>query len=316
MKKQFIKDLRPGTQVDDMFYCSRRDVRERRDGGVFLMLEFRDKTGGVSGIMWERVDDALRCVEAGGFYRVQGKFGDYQGKPQLTVNVIYPADMAEVARDDFVAASRYDRNAMFTEMKGYIAEVKNPYLRALLKSFFDDAGFAEQFALAPAGAKVHHAYLGGLLEHTLLMCRNAKVLASIYAELDGDLLMTGVILHDVGKLKEYTYDISIDHTDEGRMLGHLVMGCQMVEEKIAGIKGFPEELSKMIRHIILAHHGQMDFGSPKTPKFVEAFVVYSLDYLDSRIAIFRDAANKSKNARWTDFSEYLDSNVFVRSHEG
>jgi len=315
VKKQFIKDLKPGVQVDDIFYCSRRDIRERRDGGVFLMLEFRDKTGGVAGIMWERVEDALRCVESGSFYRVQGKFGDYQGKPQLTVNVIYPADTTDVARDDFIAASRYNRDELLAELRGYIAEVKNPHLRALLDAFFKDPGFVEQFALAPAGARVHHAYLGGLLEHTVLMCRNARVLPGIYSEVDGDLLMTGVILHDVGKIREYVYEISIEHTHEGRLLGHLVMGCQMVEEKIAGINGFAEELSRMIRHIILAHHGQMDFGSPKTPKFVEAFLVYSLDYLDSRIAIFRDAVAKSRNAKWTDYNDYLDSNVYVRDRE-
>lgn len=316
MKKQFVRDLKPGVQVDDIFYCSRRDVRERRDGGAFLMFEFRDKTGAVAGIMWDRVDDALRCVEAGGFYRVQGKFGEYQGKPQLTVNVIYPADMADVARDDFIAASKYNRDELLKEIAGYIAEVKNPHLRALLDSFFKDAAFVEQFSLVPAGARVHHAYIGGLLEHTALMCRSARVLPAIYQEIDGDLLMTGTILHDIGKIREYAYEISIDHTHEGRLLGHLVMGCRMVEEKMAGIKDFPAELSRMVRHIILAHHGQMEFGSPKTPKFAEAFLVYSLDYADSRLAIFREAVARSRNAKWTDYNDYLDSNVYIPDPEG
>jgi 3'-5' exoribonuclease len=312
MKKQFIRDLKPGAQVDDIFYCSRRDVKERRDGGIFLTFELRDKTGGVNGIMWDRVDDALRCVEAGGFYRVQGKLGDYQGKPQLTVNIIYPADMSEVARDDFIAASRYNRDEMLAEIRGYIDQVENVHLHALLEAFFNDPKFVEQFVLVPAGARVHHAYLGGLLEHTVLMCRAARTFTDIYQELDRGLLMTGIILHDIGKINEYVYDIAIDHTYDGRLLGHLVMGCQMVEERIVGIKDFPDELSRMIRHIILAHHGQLDFGSPKTPKFVEAFVVYALDYLDSRIAIYREVVEKSKNTKWTDYNDYLESNVYIK----
>ncbi len=316
MKKQFIKDLKPGTQVDDVFYCSRRDVRERRDGGAFLMLEFRDKTGSVNAVMWDRVEDALQCLEAGGFYRVMGKFGEYQGKPQLTVNVIYPVATGEVTRDDFVAASRFNRDEMLAELRGFIAGVKNVHLRALLDSFFDDPRFVEQFCLVPAGARVHHAYLGGLLEHTLMMCRGARLLPEIYPEVDHDLLMTGIILHDIGKIKEYVYDIAIDHTLDGRLLGHLVMGCQMVEEKLAGLPGFPDELSRLIRHIILSHHGEMEFGSPKTPKFVEAFAVYSLDYLDSRVAIFREMVEKNRHVKWTDFNDYLESNVYVRGPVG
>jgi 3'-5' exoribonuclease len=312
MKRQFIKDLKPGTQVDDVFYVSRRDVKERRDGAPFLTFELRDRTGAVAGIMWDRVEDALRCVEAGGFYRVVGKLGDYQGRAQLTVGVIYPADPSEVARDDFIAASRFDRAELMAELRGFIAAVKNKYLRALLDSFFNDPAFADQFSMVPAGARVHHACIGGLLEHTVMMCRAARPLPDIYPEIDRDLLLTGVILHDVGKVKEYVCEIAIDHTLDGRLLGHLVMGCQMVEDRIARIEGFPAELSRMMRHIILSHHGEMEFGSPKTPKFAEAFLVYSLDYADSRLAIFREVVEKNKNVKWTDFNNYLDTNVYVK----
>lgn len=312
MKKQFIKDIKAGTQVDDVFYCSRRDVKERRDGGAFLTLELRDKTGSVAAIMWDRIEDALRCVEVGGFYRVVGRMGDYQGKPQFTISLIYPADPSDISRDDFIAASRYDRAQMMTELRGYIATVKNRHLRALLDAFFADAGLAEQFSLAPGGARVHHACLGGLLEHTVMMCRAAQPLPDIYPEVDRDLLLAGVILHDVGKVKEYVYDVAIDHTPDGRLMGHLVMGSKMVEDKIAAIKGFPAELSRMIRHIILSHHGELEFGSPKTPKFAEAFLVFSLDYADSRLAIFREVVEKNKNVKWTDFNNYLVTNVYIK----
>jgi len=312
VKKQFIRDIKTGAQVDDVFYCSRRDIKERRDGGAFLSLELRDKTGSVAAIMWDRIDDALKCVEVGGFYRVVGRMGDYQGKPQFTISLIYPADPSDIRRDDFIAVSRYDRAQMMTELRGYIATVKNRHLRALLDAFFVDADFAEQFSLAPGGARVHHAYLGGLLEHTVMMCRAAQPLPEIYPEVDRDLLLTGVILHDVGKVREYVYDVAIDHTPDGRLMGHLVMGAKMVEDRIAAIKDFPAELSRMIRHIILSHHGELEFGSPKTPKFVEAFLVFSLDYADSRLAIFREVVEKNKNVKWTDFNTYLDTNVYIK----
>jgi 3'-5' exoribonuclease len=312
MKRQFIKDIKPGSQVDDVFYCSRRDVKERRDGGAFLTLELRDKTGSVAGIMWDRIEDALRCVEVGGFYRVAGRMGDYQGKPQFNVSVIHPADPSDISRDDFIAASRYDRAEMMAELRGFVTAVKNRHLRAVLEAFFTDQKFAEQFSLAPGGARVHHAYLGGLLEHTLLMARLARNFPEVYKEIDCDLLMTGVILHDVGKVREYVYDVAIDHSYDGRLLGHITLGYQMVQDKIAGMKEFPVETARMLLHIILAHHGQMEFGSPKTPKFAEAFIVYFLDNLDARAAMFREAVEKNAGMKWTDFQQYLDTNVYIK----
>ncbi len=312
MKNQFIKNLKPNIPVDDIFFLTRRDIKEKRDGAPFLTLEFQDKTGRVAGIMWDRVEDALRCVEAGGFYHVQGKLGDYQGKPQLTVNVIYPADPDEVSRDDFIATTRHDRQKLLEELRGLIAEVKNPYMNKLLESLFENPEFTERFSMAPGGARVHHNYLGGLLEHTVFMCRLAKAVAGVYSEVDKDLLVTGVILHDIGKTREYTYDTALDHTLDGRLLGHIVMGYEMVKDRIKGIKGFPEELTRILLHIVLSHHGHLEFESPKTPKFVEAFIIYCLDNLDSRVMMFRDVVEKNQGVKWTDFQRYLETNVYIR----
>ncbi len=312
MKRQYIKDLKPGIPVQDVFYVTRRDIKERRDGASFLTFEFQDRTGRVAGIMWDNVEDALRCVEAGGFYHVDGKLGDYQGRPQLTVAAIYPVELAEVSREDFIAASRYDRDEMLGRLREYVAGIEDPHLARLLKSFFDDADFAAEFALAPGGARVHHDYLGGLLEHTLFMCNVAEAVARTHQHLDRDLLLTGVILHDVGKTKEYSYDAALDHTYDGRLLGHIVMGYEMVGEHIHAIEGFPEELARMVLHIILSHHGRMEFGSPKTPKFAEAQVTYFLDNMDARIAMFRDAVERNADVKWTDYHPYLETNVYNR----
>lgn len=311
MKKQFIKSLKSGFPVDDIFYVPKRDVRERRDGGTFITFEFQDKTGKVNGIMWDHVEDAIQCCTAGGFYHVQGKFGDYQGKPQLTVTSIYPAAKEEISRDDFIATTKHDRDKLMAELMGYVAEVKEPHLARLLKSFFQDKEFVQLFYDAPAAVSVHHAYLGGLLEHTVFMTRVARTIPDVYAEINRDLLLTGIILHDVGKTKEYVYDAAIDHTNDGRLLGHLVMGHDMVRTRMADIKEFPEELGRMLLHIMLSHHGQLDFGSPKTPKFAEAIIVHFLDNLDARAAMFRETVEKNPNVKWTDFHQYLETNVYI-----
>lgn len=311
MKRQYLRDLKPGVNVDTILYCSRRDIKERRDGGAFLTFELRDRTGTVNAIMWDRIEDALRCVEPGGFYHVQGRLGDYQGRPQLNVAAIYPAAADEIDRTDFIATTRHDRDELARELRGFIEGVKDKHLRALLDCFFEDAQFAAHFAESPAAANVHHAYIGGLLEHTVLMCRLAAPLPGIYRELNGDLLMAGVILHDIGKTAEYVYDMAIDHTWDGRLIGHIVMGHDMVRERIATLPDFPEELARMLLHIIVAHHGQLEFGSPKTPKFAEALVVHFLDNLDARIAMFREAVDRNQGVKWTDFHQYLETNIYI-----
>jgi len=312
VKKQFIKDLKSNIPVEDVFYLVRRDIKERRDGAPFMTFQFRDRTGSVNGIMWDRVEDAMKCVEPGGFYHVQAKLGDYQGKPQLTVSVIYPADEEDINRDDFITASKYDRDEMMKRLREYIDGVKNTHLKTLLDAFFNDEEFVREFANSPAAVQVHHAYIGGLLEHTLFMCRMGEAAAATYKEVDADLLMTGIILHDVGKTVEYVYDSAIEHSWDGRLHGHIVIGYRMVLDRIRALEDFPEDLARELLHIILSHHGLMEFGSPKTPKFTEALIVHFLDNLDARAAMFREATEKDPGVRWTDFHRFLETNIYQR----
>ncbi len=316
MKRQYVRDLRPGVNVDTILYCSRRDIKERRDGGAFLTFELRDRTGTLNAIMWDRIEDALRCVEPGGFYHVQGRLGDYQGRPQLNVAAIYPAADDEIDRDDFIATTRYDRGELLDELQRRIAELQNLHLRTLLESFFSDTQFAERFAQSPAAVNVHHACIGGLLEHTVLMCRFGAALPSVYPELDRDLLIAGIILHDIGKTAEYVWDRAIDHTGEGRLLGHIVIGYELVANRIKTIDGFPAELARRLLHIIVAHHGRTEYGSPKTPKFAEALAVHFLDNLDARLAMFREAVERNPGVSWTDYHPYLETNIYIGEPDG
>lgn len=312
MKRQFVKDLKTGTLVNDVFFCSHRDIKERRDGSQFLIFEMRDRTGSIAAIMWNNIEDGINYIAEGSFCHIQGRVSDYQGRLQVTVNAVFPVEPVQVSRVDFLAVSPFDRGELLAELQGYIKQVDNRFLRGLLDSFFGDPGFAERFALAPAAVRVHHAYIGGLLEHTVMMCRQVRQVAEGYPDLDRDLLLTGVILHDIGKVQEYAFETAIDHTDDGKLLGHIVLGYEMVRERIARIDGFPSELARMVLHIILAHHGENQFGSPKTPKFPEAFVVFFLDYLDSRLAIFRTAMERNKGVKWTEFNDYLETEVYIK----
>ncbi|MEO0073213.1 MAG: HD domain-containing protein [candidate division WOR-3 bacterium] len=311
MKRQFVSDLRAGVLVNDVFFCSRRDVRERRDGAPFVTFEFRDRTGSINGIMWEKIEDALNICQPGTFCRVQGRVADYQGRLQLNVNLVLPVEQNEVERKDFLTTTSYNTNELLNELRRLAASIENRPLRQLLESFLNDADFVPKFVSAPAAQSVHHAYIGGLLEHTVFMSRLAHAVSEIYHEIDRDLLLAGTILHDVGKTCEYSYETAIDHTLDGRLIGHIVLGYQMTAERIAAIPDFPVETARMLLHIILSHHGALEFGSPKTPKFAEALLVHFLDNLDARIAMFREAVNRNPGTKWTDFHQYLGTNIYI-----
>ena len=315
MKRQFVKDLKAGTIVNDVFWCSRRDLKARRDGGQFLTFEIRDRTGAMPAIMWDKIEDGLNYIADGSFCHVQGRVGDYQGRLQITVNAVYPVEPVQVSRADFLPTSRFSSEELLNELLDFINSIKNPWLRTLLDSLFSDRNLREQFTQAPAAVRVHHAWLGGLLEHTVMMCRLAQHLPEVYPEIDRDLLLTGCILHDIGKLQEYTIGQAIEHTDEGKLIGHIVLGYQLVADKIGEISNFPSDLAKKVLHIILAHHGEHEFGAPKTPKFPEAFLVFFLDYLDSRLAIFRVAMEKNRGGRWAEFNDYLETDIYISENQ-
>jgi len=224
MKKQFVKDLKAGQSVEDVFYLLGREIRDRRDGGSFLILLLTDKTGSIEGKIWNNVEDYIESSIPRQFVRIAGSVREYSGVTEIAVKELKPVPIEEIDKVDFLPTSRFNPDEMLAELKGYFAQITNPYLLKLMENFFDDKEFVEQFKTAPGAASVHHAYLGGLLEHTIYMLRLSKEIAKVYPEVDYSLLVAGIILHDVGKIKEYIYDKVIDHTFEGRLLGHIVMG--------------------------------------------------------------------------------------------
>lgn len=311
MKRQFVKDLKPKTVVSDIFYVQSRELKDRRDGGQFLRFELGDKTGVIPAVMWEDIAATAATVHTGDFVLVNGVVGEYSGRQQLTISLIQPVPAHEIQGEDFLRVSRYPRDEMLREAFSYLAEVTDDHLRRLLETVFADPETVRRFQTAPGGARVHHAYLGGLLEHTLFMLRASRLIKETYPETDYPLLVTGILLHDIGKIDEYVYDKVIEHTDEGRLLGHVVMGYRRVDRAISELPDFPEERAKMVLHMILSHHGEMEFGAPKTPKFVEAYLLHMLDHLDAWVAMFREVAENNQSGRWTEYHSFLETHVFL-----
>jgi 3'-5' exoribonuclease len=313
MKKQFVKDLAIGNKVSDIFYIRSRKQFERRDGGKFLIVELSDKTGVVQGKIWDYIVELYSESIPGNFAKVQGDVSEYNGETQITISNIQKISDKEISSKDFITSSKYDIEEMYKELAGYIDLIKDSDYRKLLNNFFSNPDFLHKFKTAPASTGIHHAYIGGLLEHTLFMLRLSRSVPNVYPELDYSLLVTGLILHDIGKIREYLYEKAIAHTDEGYLIGHIVVGYEIVKAELEKITDFPEQKKQLILHIILSHHGQRDFGSPITPKFAEAYLVHTLDNLDARMMMFRDTSEKNQDVKWSEYHNFLETRVFIKN---
>jgi 3'-5' exoribonuclease len=315
MKKQFIKDLVAGTKVDDVFFVLHRQHSQKRDGDIFLILKLQDRTGMISAKIWDNPQDFSKIAVPGNFVRVEGVVSEYNGENQIVVSNIHHVKTAEVASEDFLPSSRFEKEQMFSELQSYFSEITDTKLRSLVENIFAQEEIRDAFIKAPASTKVHHVYLGGLLEHTLFMLRVAKGILSVYPELDKSLVIAGIILHDIGKIREYQYDKTITHTAQGLLLGHIVIGYELVKEEINKIPGFSQEKAELILHIILSHHGLREYGSPVVPKFPEAYLVHMIDNLDARLNIFMREIENSQTELISDYNTFLGTKVFIPKKE-
>lgn len=311
MKKQFVKDLMVGNKVNDIFYIRTRRQRDKRDGGKFLILELCDKTGTIQGKVWD-YEEFLTESTPNNFVQVQGDVIEYNNETQIKVINIQKISDKQISATDFIATSRFDIDEMYKEFLTYFELVKDNDFRKLLKNIFANTDFVQKFKAAPASTGVHHAYFGGLLEHTLFMLRLSQSVPQVYPEVDYSLLITGLILHDVGKIREYLYDKVITHTDEGYLIGHIVVGYELVKNEIDKMPNFSQKKKELLLHIILSHHGIREYGSPTTPKFAEAYLVHNLDNLDARMIMFRDATEKNQDVTWSDYHQFLETRIYIK----
>lgn len=314
MKPPYIRDLQPNQIVTSIFLVQSKDIRQKKSGEPYLSLLLGDRTGDVEAKMWDNVADVMSTFERDDFIRIKGLYQIYQNRPQITLHKVMRVNDGEVSFADFFPASERDPEEMFAELRTIIDGFSNPHLRALLDAVFADERIARAYKIAPAAKQIHHAWLSGLIEHVLSLCKLARMTAAHYQGIDADLLLTGVILHDIGKIDELTYDRGFGYSTEGQLIGHIMIGFRIVEEKLRLLPDFPPKLRTLLQHMILSHHGELAYGSPKVPQFAEAMLLHQLDNLDSKMECMRSLIHKDRQYEgcWTAYSSSLDRAVLKK----
>jgi 3'-5' exoribonuclease len=315
MKQSFVSSLQDGQTVTTHFLVCEKEIRTSREGKAYLRLELGDATGRVEARMWDGFDRTAASFERDDFVKVQARVESYRNKLQLSIEKIRRAEENEVDAADFFPCTKENVDEMYAKLLEIVASVQNPWLRQLLESVVGDPGIVPSLKRAPAAKVMHHAYFGGLLEHVLSLCNLCRVVLSHYPEADPDLLLAGAVLHDLGKLKELSYERSLGYTDEGQLLGHILLEYEFVTKKMDAIEGFPPALKTLLQHMLISHHGQYEFGSPKLPMFREALMLHYLDDLDSKMAAIRSVLDSTQGeGNWTAFSGALERR-FLRADQ-
>jgi 3'-5' exoribonuclease len=291
MTRRYVNQLVNGDSVDESFLVADKQLRANRQGNLYLNLELRDKTGTVGARLWNASESLARLFEPGDFLYVRGKTQVFQGSLQIILNHLEVVDPAQIEPEDFLPQSTQNIAKLMARLKEIVLGMNDPHLRALVECFLIDDDFVRKFTTSPAGVKNHHAYQGGLIEHVVNLLNVASRITEFYPELDRDLLLCGIFLHDIGKVDELSYDRAFAYTDEGQLVGHLVMGVEMLTQKIARCseltgESFPPELLLRLKHMIVSHHGSYEFGSPKLPMTLEAVALHYLDNLDAKLHTF------------------------------
>lgn len=309
-----VAELEPGTAVDGTFLVARKEMRDTRTGKKFLDLELLDCTGRrVVARVWDNAVAIADGFEAGGVVHVRGTAETYRNELQLKLAEVRAVPQEEQDATAYLPRSKQDIAALERRLAEVVKSIGNEHLRELLLRMFRDQEFREQFRTAPGAKSIHHAYVGGLCEHTVEVVALCERVAEVFPALDRDLLLTAAILHDVGKLKELTWDTSFDYSDEGALLGHLILGEHMVREQADRIEGFPEELKLRLSHMILSHHGTGEFGSPKAPMTAEAVALHHAEDLDAKVNLFLEHIEDAREGahRWTDRHFALGRRLYV-----
>ena len=315
MKSPYVNELQVNEPFHATFIVHSKDVRQKKSGEPYLSLTLADKTGEIDAKMWDNVAEVMDTFERDDFVRIKGILQIFQNRPQLTLHKMQRVDEREIDFSDFFPASLRDPEEMWAELQATIAGMENAHLQALLTAIFADERVAAAYKVAPAAKTIHHAFRGGLIEHVLSMCGLCRMMATHYTGLDLDLLLAGAILHDIGKIDELTYGRGFGYSDEGQLIGHIVIGVRMVEDKLRGLPEFPPKLRDLLEHMILSHHGQLEYGSPKMPVFTEALLLHHLDNLDSKMECMRALGAKDTlvEGNWTAFSGALERCILKKA---
>ncbi|MCI6790796.1 MAG: HD domain-containing protein [Lachnobacterium sp.] len=308
---KFIETLREGERINEIYLCKFKQAALTKSGKPYDNVILQDKTGTLDAKIWDPGSVGIDEFDAMDYVAVTGDVTSFQGNLQLSIKRVRKVGEGEYEPENYLPVTDKDIDEMYKEMMGYINSIKNPYLSKLLHMFFDDEAFAKAFKFHSAAKSVHHGFVGGLLEHTVSVTRNCNYFAENYPFLNRDLLLTAAMFHDIGKLKELSTFPENDYTDAGQLLGHIMIGAEWIGDKIREIDGFPVVLANELKHCILAHHGELEYGSPKKPALVEALALSFADNLDAKMETVREilAGVPENNLQWQGFNRLLDSNI-------
>ena len=310
MQHLWIKDIKENAKIEGNYLVKSKSIGQTRQGKPFLTITLGDKTGTIEAKVWDKVEEISAQFKEGTIVTIAGQANSYRNQVQIQIHEL-KQDKSPVDPAIFQESSPKDIPHMLSDLKTLANQIQNMHLRTLIDSFMADHHFVTQFKKAPAAKHFHHSYLGGLLENTLSVSQMAVRVSEHYPELDCDLLLSGAILHDIGKIEEFTFEPTIEYSNKGRLLGHIVLGVVMLEEKLKPLKDFPSELALRLKHLILSHHGEFDFGSPKRPKFLEAFALHLIDDMDAKIhGLSRLLKDDRQEGSWTVFNKLLQRYFF------
>jgi 3'-5' exoribonuclease len=316
MERTFINEIRENDLVEGIFWVKEKATPVSRTGAPYLRVRLADRTGEIEGRVWDGVEEFADLFERDDFIRIKAQATSYQDRVQLNIKSIKKVGEAEVSLDEFLPSSTRDPDEMLAELIEISQGIENDYLRKLVMAFLENEEFTPLFKRAPGAKRLHHSFLGGLLEHTLSVVNLIQKLKGYYEGINHDLLLAGGVLHDIGKVYELSYERSFDYTDAGRLVGHIVMGVEMVDKEIARIEGFPAELTMLMKHLLLSHHGQYEWGSPTRPMTLEAQILHHLDDLDAKVKGIQEFMQKAQQgATWTDYHRMFERFFYIGNGE-
>ncbi|GJQ60467.1 MAG: HD family phosphohydrolase [Candidatus Scalindua sp.] len=317
MIRKYISQFGSGDVIDSIFLVQRKELRTTKNGSLYIQTQLADRTGVIDARMWDASSHFFESLADESFLRVKGKTEIYQNRMQLIIISLAKIDQSEIKLADYLPSTKRNVNDMFAELKTIVNTIKQPHLKKFVTIFFEDKELCKKFCTAPAAVQYHHAFLGGLLEHTLSVAQLGVKIAPLYPNLNRDLLICGILFHDIGKVTELCYDRNLHYSDEGQLVGHLISGIQIVDEKAKLIEGFPKTLLDLLKHMILSHHGEYEWGSPKLPMTVEALTLHYLDNLDAKIHAFNKAIANDKDTKdnWTGFNKMFERKLFKKSSD-
>ncbi|KPL01300.1 MAG: hypothetical protein AMJ91_00495 [candidate division Zixibacteria bacterium SM23_73_3] len=316
MKNLFVKDLKPGNGVTEFFVLRKKEIKEY-DGQRFLKLELGDRTGRIEGVVWDNLEHIHNQAQTGEIVKIKGLVTTYKETLQVKVEKLRKAKKKEIDLSDFLPASGRDLDSLYKEFEKIVSTIQNQYLRRLLELLMEDSSLMEGLKKTPGGKLWHHAYVGGLLAHTLKVVQICEMAASMYELVNRDLLITGALVHDIGKISAYSAKGFFDYTDEGRLVGHIVSGDEMIDKKIEAIDDFPLSLALQLKHLILSHQGQLEFASPVLPQTVEAIILHYADEMDAKVDAFSHIikTQRSKGKRWSDWVHLINRYIYLGQEE-